>query len=292
MIFRPFTLLCFLTAAGFGWNLYQVKHATAQLDRELASVADQIKAVQKQKETLESVWGTLNDLPRLRQLSQQLLPMETSQTPQNRSFAELDRRLPPVQAFDGTRSAFAQREGVSPPDVALALLPPVVATPAPMVLVAVNTPAPPVLVGVTTPAPRAMQLPVPELVAEEEPLPLPPPLPPHMLAMAEPRAVLAPAPKPVAAPAPALPAQAVASAPRPVQPAIAAASPSGLGLAAPIAYARPQQQQRPLAMPVAAEAPARSMLGGLGAPMLAPPVPFGAANANTAGGYGPGGYGR
>src|SRR5690242_14667258 len=109
MIFRPFTLLCALAAAGAGWNLYQVKHRTALLDRELAGIADQIRACQKQKETMESIWGELNQLPRLRSLSQQLLPMETSQTPQNRSFAELDRRLPPAVPFDGQVSAFAPR---------------------------------------------------------------------------------------------------------------------------------------------------------------------------------------
>ena len=37
MIFRPFTVLCLLAAAGFGWNLFEVKRSTAQLDRELVS---------------------------------------------------------------------------------------------------------------------------------------------------------------------------------------------------------------------------------------------------------------
>jgi hypothetical protein len=278
MIFRPLTVLCFLVAAGFGWNLFQVKHSTALLDRELAGIAEQIKAAQKQKETLESVWGTLNDLPRLRQLSQQLLPQEMSQTPQNRSFAELERRLPPAQAPEAMPSAFALREGASAPDIAIALLPP--ETLAPALLLASAMPPPPAAAPASVAAALPASAPLPvskapqaDALAEEEALPLPPPAPPHLLAMAEPRAVLAATPRPVAAPAPraALPATAAPAGPYapPYTPA-------------PIAYARPAQPTRPQSAP---EPPAHSLLGGLGAPLLAPPVPFGSAHAATLGGY-------
>ncbi len=285
MSFRPVTVLCFLVAAGFGWNLFQVKHATALLDRELAGIADQIKSSQKQKETLESVWGTLNDLPRLRQLSQKLLPQEMSQTPQNRSFAELERRLPATQPLGDAPSSFAVRDGASAPDIAIALLPPAPAPAAPQVVLAgVAAPPRPVAAAAIAavapaPAPAPAPLAAPDVVvAEDEPLPLPPPAPPHLLAVAEPRTVLASAPRPVA------------SAPRSSLPAVAApalATPAAPGYATqPIAYARPAPP-RPLPAPMPApEPPARSMLGGLGAPLLAPPVPYGTASAATLGGNG------
>ncbi len=291
MIFRPFTVLCFLVAAGFGWNLFQVKHSTALLDRELAGIAEQIKQVQKQKETLESVWGTLNDLPRLRQLSQQLLPQEMSQTPQNRSFAELERRLPPAQTPEAAPSAFALREGASAPDMAIALLLPEPATPAvvlastlaPAASISAATPPPRVIAAAAPPVPQAVTtVPAPpaDAIAEEEVLPLPPPAPPHLLAMAEPRAVLTAAPRPVGGPVTspaargslppiAAPAGPYAPAPLPYTPA-------------PVAYVRPPQPVRPQPAP---EPPAHSLLGGLGAPLLAPPVPYGSAHAATLGGY-------
>ncbi len=279
MIFRPFTVLCFLVAAAFGWNLFQVKHSTALLDRELAGVAEQIKASQKQKETLESVWGTLNDLPRLRQLSQLLLPQDVSQTPQNRSFAELERRLPAQQTPDAKPSAFTRRDGASAPDIAIALLPPALL--APTVVLASTRPANPVSIA---PAPALASVlpaavPQADAVAEDEALPLPPPAPPHLLAMVEPRAVLAATPRASSPPTP-----------RPALPPIAAPAAQALPYnaapaytPAPQAYARATQPPRQLPAP---ELPARSLLGGLGAPLLAPPVPYGTANAATLGGFG------
>ena len=277
MIARPFTftLLCVLTAAGLAWNLFQVKHRASQLDRELASVAEQIRAVQKHKETLESVWGTLNDLPRLRQLSQQQLPMETSQTPQNRSFAELERRLPPAQPFNGTRSAFAPRDGVSPPNLAIALLPPEPASP--RLLLAVATPAasalhPAMLLAPTGLAP-AVPVPAPlapALLTETDALPLPPP-PPPLPALTEARG---------------MPFAGSSAGPRPIGPPVPPPRPAQLAAAAPTAHARPPAPRTiPTPVPVTAEAPARSMLGGLGGPLLAPPVPYGSAQAASLGGY-------
>lgn len=277
MSFRPFTVLCFVVAAGFGWNLFQVKHATALQDRELAGIADQIKAAQKQKETLESVWGTLNDLPRLRQLSQRLLPQDVSQTPQNRSFAELERRLPAAQPLDGTPSAFALRDGASAPGIAIALLPP--APKAPQVILASTSAAPlprPAVAIAALVVPSLAAPPALDVMAEEEALPLPPPAPPHLLALAEPRAVLASTPRPI-----------VAAAARSALPPVAAPPAQALPLnaapaysPAPLAYARPAQPPRPMPAP---EPPIRSMLGGLGAPLLAPPVPYGTASAATLG---------
>jgi len=281
MIFRPFTVLCLLAAAGFGWNLFEVKRSTAQLDRELAGIAEQIRAAQKQKETLESVWGTLNDLPKLRQLSQRLLPQEVTQTPQNRSFAELERRLPAAQQPDATPSAFAQRGGASAPDVAIALLPPAPSEPHVILASASAAPLPRAAATVAAPlvaAPAPMTAPA-DAVAEAEVLPLPPPVPPHLLAMADPRPSFPATPRAIAAPAPrqSLPASAA-----PAGVATPAPAPSPGPAPGQIAYARPAPP-RPLPAP---EPPARSLLGGLSAPLLAPPVPYGTANAATLGNFG------
>jgi hypothetical protein len=123
----------------------------------------------------------------------------------------------------------------------------------------------------------------PQVLAEEEVLPLPPPSPPPMphpvLASFEPRATLASVQRPIAAPA------------RVAAPHASAELPA---VAAPVATVAPRPQPpRPRtyaiaapAAPMAPEPPVRSMLGGASTTMLAPPVPFGAANAATYGGYG------
>ncbi len=260
MIFRPLTLLCSLVAAYGGWHLYQVKHQTTLLNRELAGLNQQIIEAQKQKETLESIWADLNALPRLQGLAAQRLSGERTQTPTTRKLAELDRLLPPAQAPDGQRSAFAPRTATTAPTEVVALL----AEEAPLLLLAALQPA--------SPAPA---LPLgSQLVAEEEILPLPP-SPPTPQMLAEARATASPAPRPLAVPAVA-PAVAVVAAPA------AAAKPPAPRLAELPAAAPRSQPARAMPAPPA-DAPAHSLLGAATRPLLAPPVPFGTANAATLG---------
>jgi hypothetical protein len=95
---RPITCLCFLLACGSGLYLYQSKHRVQLLDRE---IEDTVRATEKLREQIRvahAEWTLLNDPQRLQTLADQFLALKTVAPGQFTSMAELDNRLPAVQA--------------------------------------------------------------------------------------------------------------------------------------------------------------------------------------------------
>ena len=95
---RPFTLICMLLACGSGLYLYQTKHRVQLLDREIAQTVQATIAARDRAGVLRTEWTLLNDLERLRALSDQHLQLRPVAPSQFTTFAELGNRLPAPRA--------------------------------------------------------------------------------------------------------------------------------------------------------------------------------------------------
>jgi len=95
---RPFTLICMLLACGSGLYLYQTKHRVQLLDREIAQTVQATSAARDRAGVLRTDWTLLNDLERLRALSDQYLQLRPVAPGQFTSLAELASRLPAPRA--------------------------------------------------------------------------------------------------------------------------------------------------------------------------------------------------
>ncbi len=91
---RPFTLICMLLACGAGLYLYQTKHAVQLLDRDIAQTVQATTAARDRAGVLRAEWTLLNDLERLRALSDQYLQLRPVTPGQFTTLAELPNRLP------------------------------------------------------------------------------------------------------------------------------------------------------------------------------------------------------
>jgi hypothetical protein len=320
MIFRPLSLCTFLAAAFAGLHLYQSKHEVALLDRELRGIARQIDEANDRSQSLQAEWAWLNEPERLRGVAQRHLQLEPMQPTQFLRLNEAERRLPQLAAYEGPKALFAERLPVAPEGaVALALLPRV-PEPVQVAHAVPPPPAPPTPVAAPIAAPAIIPAAVPLALPEAPPKPAAPvaaeprpAAPPQVAARApepvrepirehlrEPSRAAEPKPAPVDLARIAPPPRLVVARPAPRQvpegavlPPIAA--PSRPAMAPVVAHAAPPPAPtlRPAVTQVAtapaprmAEAPVialGSALGG-GRPLLAPPVPFGSANAASLGG--------
>ena len=95
---RPLTLICMLLACGSGLYLYQTKHRVQMLDREIAQTVQATMAARDRAGVLRTEWTLLNDLERLRALSDQYLQLRPVAPSQFTTFAELGNRLPAPRA--------------------------------------------------------------------------------------------------------------------------------------------------------------------------------------------------
>ncbi|GGC39320.1 hypothetical protein GCM10011504_17200 [Siccirubricoccus deserti] len=318
MIFRPLNIVGFVAAALAGLHLYTTKHEAALLDRELRSIARSIDEANERTQTLQAEWAWLNEPERLRGVAQRHLSLEPMQPSQFIRLNEAERRLPAVVAYDGPTALFAAREPTAPPGeaVSLALLPQIapavqLARAVPVEPAPVAPPPPPAAPPIALELPEALPREAEPPVAVRAPAPAPTPHP------AEPRTTTtdtarpsapAPRPRPASRPATDVAALPAIAAPRPAMPVVASAAPpparrtvSSLGapMVTQVATAAPRRAEP------APAAVGRSSLGGasiggsslggsslggsaLGGsrPMLAPPVPFGSANAATLNGGG------
>lgn len=111
---RPLTLLCMVAAGGAGLYLYQVKHQVALLDRELRELHRGIEQARERTAVLRAEWALLNEPERLRQVAQRHLPLEPLQPQQFIRLTDLDRRVPPPVVFAGAPSLFAPPPGTEP----------------------------------------------------------------------------------------------------------------------------------------------------------------------------------
>jgi hypothetical protein len=237
---RPLTLVTMVAAMGAGLHVYQTKHAVAQLDKQLRGIARQIQDENERSLALSAEWAWLNEPERLRQAANRHLALEPMMPGQFVRFAEFERRLPQVAAWDGPPALFAardQRGAVQAPNGAMRLdlaeRPPA-------------SPAPRVMTVATTPQPRA---------AETAPAqsPVTPAAPPGRSTVALPAVV------PAAHPAepPRSTAAQPSEAPRPeAAPALAALSGLAVGAAAAAAPARAEARPAPAVRPRPAPRPA------------------------------------
>jgi hypothetical protein len=96
---RPFTCVCVLLAAGSGLYLYQTKHRTLMLDRQIADVLRQADEARARTAVLKAEYSTLSDPARLTELSARFLALKPSMPTQYVQLADLDAHLPPVETF-------------------------------------------------------------------------------------------------------------------------------------------------------------------------------------------------
>ena len=97
---RPFTLICMLLACGSGLYLYQTKHRVRMLDRDIAQTVQATTAARDRGGVLRTEWTLLNDLERLRALSDQHLQLRPVASVQFTTLAELANRLPAPRVPD------------------------------------------------------------------------------------------------------------------------------------------------------------------------------------------------
>jgi hypothetical protein len=96
-VIRPFTCVCLLLAAGSGLYLYQTKHQTQMVDREIERTLKMADATWQRGGVLRAEYTLLNDPSRLSDLAGQYLPaLQTTAPGQFSTIADLDHRLPPV----------------------------------------------------------------------------------------------------------------------------------------------------------------------------------------------------
>jgi len=91
---RPFTAVCMLLAAGSGLYLYQQKHRTQVLEKQILTTVNATIAAQRRILFLTAEWDLLNDPERLAKLADQFLKLKTMTPGQFASLDDLGSRLP------------------------------------------------------------------------------------------------------------------------------------------------------------------------------------------------------
>ena len=154
---RPFTLLCMVAACGSGLYLYQTKHRVMLLDRDITQTVQATSAARERAGVLRTEWTLLNDLERLRALSDQYLQLRPVAPSQFTTLAELTNRLPAPRAPEpepepAATPALLSNGAAGPadePDTDLASLPtppvPPPVLPHPVQVASVQAPAPQIL---------------------------------------------------------------------------------------------------------------------------------------------------
>ncbi len=95
---RPLTCLCMLLAGGSGLYLYQEKHRTSLLDREITRTIHASEAAHERTGLLRAEWALLNEPGRLQDLADRFLALHAMSPSQFVSAGELASRLPAVAA--------------------------------------------------------------------------------------------------------------------------------------------------------------------------------------------------
>lgn len=263
---RPVTCLCVGMAIWSGLYLYQSKHASQLLDRQIEKTVRETDTVRDQIRLLHAEWMLLNDPERLRQYANKYLALKTVIPGQFTSLSDLQHRLP-APVLPRPRSVTTDED----PDadtISDQPMPRPAAEPAPVIVADEVMPLPPVLVP--PPSTLAERRPAPVAPRQTQPDPLPrsavaDSLPPRPAPPAEPRPAAPRPPEHRAAeirppdmrhaeqrPVDSRPAEprVTASVPRP-----SVASPVQTVAASPQVPAQPVVQRVALQQPVAAQAP-------------------------------------
>lgn len=91
---RPFTCICMLLAGGSGLYLYQTKHRTRMLDRQIEQTLRQVETARSRVGLLQAEWALLNEPQRLSELGDRFLNLKSVTPAQFVTLSELDRHLP------------------------------------------------------------------------------------------------------------------------------------------------------------------------------------------------------
>lgn len=94
------TAICMLLAAGSGLYLYQQKHRTQVLDRQIMATVNATILAQKRSHVLSAEWDLANDPERLAKLADQFLHLRTMAPSQFAALGDLSGRLPTARAAD------------------------------------------------------------------------------------------------------------------------------------------------------------------------------------------------
>ena len=93
---RPATFVAMLAFIFAGLFLYQIKHRSQMLDREIAQVLKETEETRAHATLLRTDYQMLSAPGRLEELAQSLLKLRPTAPTQYTSLADLGRRLPPV----------------------------------------------------------------------------------------------------------------------------------------------------------------------------------------------------
>ncbi len=102
---RPLTCLCMLLAGGSGLYLYQEKHRTSLLDREITRTIHASEAAHERTGLLRAEWALLNEPGRLQDLADRFLALHAMSPSQFVPAGELASRLPAVAAPSAAAAA-------------------------------------------------------------------------------------------------------------------------------------------------------------------------------------------
>lgn len=91
---RPFTCICMLLAGGSGLYLYQTKHRTRMLDRQIEQTVKQAEVARSRIGLLQAEWALLNEPQRLAELGDRFLNLKSVAPTQFVTLSELDQHLP------------------------------------------------------------------------------------------------------------------------------------------------------------------------------------------------------
>jgi hypothetical protein len=139
---RPFTLVCMLMAGGAGLYLYQAKHRSQMLDREIGKTIKQTEQTRERISMLKAEWALLNEPERLAELAKVHLGLRTLAPTQFVALNDIAARLPAPVAPNSAKPP-TDVEPEEAPAIAQAAPPAKPASPRPaIVTVAAVTPAP------------------------------------------------------------------------------------------------------------------------------------------------------
>lgn len=107
---RPVTSITLILAAASGLYLYQVKHRTHMLDRQIAATLNETAALRARIGILQAEWALLNQPDRLGDLAEHYLALKPLQPVQFVAASDLATHLPPIAPPEASPSES------SPPD--------------------------------------------------------------------------------------------------------------------------------------------------------------------------------
>ncbi len=124
---RPFTCLCLLLAGGSGLYLYQEKHRTQLLDREIGRVIHETEATRGRIGALKAEWAVRTEPGRLSDLATRFLALKPMAPTQFVQLADLAGHLPQVGPMPA--AVTAAPSPATPPDGDPASMPLAAASP-------------------------------------------------------------------------------------------------------------------------------------------------------------------